>query len=91
MACRKEINVIYIHLTTWNYDLNWGHMAQCAKRKNFSVSTSILILMEFQSSLVVEPASFNINNNNDDNNKNCGTLYNRHWSTALHVLIQWSP
>ena len=80
MACRKEINVIYIHLTTWNYDLNWVHMAQCAKRKNFSVSTSILIFMEFQSSLLVKTTGFNINNNNDNNNKNL-------WNIIYQTLI----
>lgn len=96
MACRKEINVIYIHLTTWNYDLNWVHMAQCAKRKNFLVSTSILIFMEFQSSLLVETARFNINNNNDNNNKkfvehyisdNCFTYINSVISIKYLVIL----
>lgn len=61
-------------------------MAQCAKRKNFSVSTSILIFMEFQSSLLVETARFNINNNNDNNNKNLWNII--YQTTALHILIQ---
>ena len=60
-------------------------MAQCAKRKNFLVSTSILIFMEFQSSLLVETARFNINNNNDNKKNLWNIIYQ---TTALHILIQ---